>query len=83
MNSNYKDHATLTFMDDRDQLTLLGRQVMRRVLNEAVEELVGMHNANLNAGKIESLLTTRADVEALLLRTTQKQLGSGADVVQG
>jgi hypothetical protein len=83
MNSTYKDKATLTFVEDRERLLLLGRQVMRRVMNEAVEDLLGQHNANLNAGKIESLLTDQDAVEALLLRTAQRELGSGADVVQG
>jgi hypothetical protein len=80
VNSTYKDNATLTYMEDRERLMLLGRQVLRRALNEAVEELLGLHNANANAGKIESLLTTQADVEELLLRVTQRQLGPGADV---
>lgn len=80
MNSTYKDRSTLVYMEDRERLQLLGRQIMRRVLNEAIEELRTRHIANQNAGRIESLLSDQAAVEALLLETAQAQLGPGADV---
>lgn len=80
MSSTHKDNAALTFMEDREQLTLLGRQILRRMMNEAVEELRSLHVANQNLGKVESLLTSRDDVEKLLFSTVQAQLGPGADV---
>ena len=80
MTNTYKDNATLTYMEDRERLQLLGRQVMRRVMNEAVEELRSMHADNQAHGKIESLLTDQAAVEKLLLSTTQEVIGPGADV---
>lgn len=80
MNSTYKDNATLVYTEDRERLQLLGRQVLRRVMNEAIEALWCAHADNQTQGRVESLLTTQEEVEQLLFNTVQKQLGPGADV---
>lgn len=69
---NHKDAATLAFMDDREQLMLLGRQVLRRVMNEAVDELRAIHNANVADGRITNMVAERTDIEDLFLAAVKE-----------
>lgn len=73
----YLTEAALTFKEDEDRLTLKARFIVRRLLNEAKEELRQLHAENQAKGLVQHMMASDKDVEALFLATTQKLLGKG------
>lgn len=73
--STYKDDATLAWMDTREKVVLQGRQILRRVLNEAVEELRAEFNAALVRGEIYEFTASADELKRLLLKSAQAELG--------
>jgi hypothetical protein len=80
LSSTHKDQATLTYIEDRENLQLVGRQMLRRFLNEAVEDLRKRHLTAQDEGRIDRVLPNREDVEKHLYATLRRQLPAGDDV---
>ena len=70
----HRDDVDLAWVEAREKLTLVGRQILRRVLNEALTELDVQFNAALQRGEVLELEASRAELEGLLLSAAQKQL---------
>lgn len=74
-NSTYKDDATLAWMETREKALLQGRQLLRRVMNVAVEELRTEFNAALVRGELYEFTATADELKRLLLKSAQAELG--------
>jgi hypothetical protein len=74
LTNTYKDEAHLTFKEDSERLELLGRQILRRVMNEAKERLRQIHLENQRNGIVKSVLPEQTEVEHLLRDTTLAEL---------
>ena len=73
-----KDDVTLAWMDNRDKIALQGRQILRRMLNEALYELDTQFKAALGRGEVLQLDMEKAELRALLLATAQRSLAPPA-----
>lgn len=71
----HKDDLQLAWMEAREKLNLVGRQVLRRVLNEALTELDVQFQAAIQRGEVLELEASREELQSLLLSAAQKQLG--------
>jgi hypothetical protein len=73
----FKDEVRLAWLDNRDQVNLDLRKVMRRVQNEVLKELEDQFLEGIRAGEIlelrpatHTLLTLMSDKAKLLAKTT-------------
>lgn len=73
------DEADLAWRENREKVTLQGRQLLRRVLNEALDELDARFQESLKRGEILELDPTKAELKELLLSTANRELGPGSD----
>lgn len=71
------DETDLAWRENREKVTLQGRQLLRRVLNEALDELDAQFQAALKRGEILELDPTKEELKSLLLDHAQKELGAG------
>lgn len=74
-----KGEVTLAWLDNREKIALQGRQLLRRVLDVALDELDREFKAALHRGEILQLDKSKAELRSLLLTTAQRELGSGDD----
>ena len=72
-----KDEVTLAWLDNREKIQLQGRQLLRRVLNEALTELDKQFNEALENGDVLELDASKEELKALLLATAQRELAPG------
>jgi hypothetical protein len=74
----YKElhEAELSWRENREQINLQGRQILRRVLNEALTELSEQFIAALENGEILEINPGQQELKALLLKHSQKELGA-------
>ena len=74
MSHIYKDEVALAWLENREKVTLQGRQILRRVLNEALNELDIEFKAAIQRGEILELDAGKDDIKRLLLQASQKEL---------
>lgn len=73
-------HKTLTddvlaWRELREQINLRGRQVLRRVMNKALEHAEEQFVRELHAGGLASLELGEGEVETMLLEAAKEELG--------
>ena len=66
--------AELAWRENRENITLQGRQLLRRVLNEALAELDRQFLDGLERGEILEINPGQKELKQLLLGTAQKEL---------
>lgn len=66
--------AELAWRDNRENINLQGRQLLRRVLNKALTELDRQFLAGLERGEILEINPTKNELKELLLSSAQKEL---------
>jgi len=64
----------LAWRENRENISLQARQVLRRVLNQALAELDKQFKEGLEQGVILEINPTKAELKQLLLDSAQKQL---------
>jgi len=64
----------LAWRDNRENITLQGRQLLRRVLNKALIELDKQFLDALNRGEILEINPGKEELKALLLSSATKEL---------
>lgn len=72
-----KGPAELAWLDSRDTITLQARQLLRRVLDEALYELDVEFNAALHRGELLDLSLDKTELKGLLLKAARRELGNG------
>jgi len=74
----YKEatEAELVWRENRENITLQGRQILRRVLNKALVELDKQFLDALNKGEILEINPGQEELKALLLANAQKELSA-------
>lgn len=72
----YKElnEAELAWKDNREQISLQARQILRRVLNVALTELSNEFIAGIENGEILEINPGQEELKALLLKASQKEL---------
>lgn len=73
----YKEltEVELAWRDNRENITLQGKQILRRVLNQALLELDRQFIEALNRGEILEINPGKDELRALLLASATKELG--------
>jgi len=66
--------AELAWRDNREQITLQGKQILRRVLNKALAELDRQFLEGLDRGEILEINPTKEELKELLFQSAQKEL---------
>lgn len=74
-----KSDIELTWVENREQLTLQGRQLLRRVMDKALVELDKEFISALNRGEVLSLSQGTEDLKKFMLSVAQKELTSGSE----
>lgn len=69
------DRVELARRENQELIKLQGRQILRRVLNEALVEMEYEFQAALNQGQILELDADKDDLRQLLATVSQKVLG--------
>lgn len=79
MTIGYKElsEAELAWRDNRENINLQGRQLLRRVLNKALTELDKQFLDGLERGEILEINPTKNELKELLLSSAQKELEAG------
>ena len=72
-----QDDVTLAWQENREKIQMQGRQILRRVLNEALAQLDVKFQAALKRGELLQLDYDKAELKSLLRETAMKSLGSG------
>ena len=67
----------LAWRENRENITLQGRQILRRVLNKALLELDKQFLEALNRGEILEINPGQEELKALLFASAQKELSAG------
>lgn len=77
--AGYKElsEVELAWRENRENITLQGRQLLRRVLNKALLELDRQFVEALNRGEILEINPGQEELKALLLANAQKELSAG------
>lgn len=68
------EEAELAWRENRENITLQGRQILRRVLNEALQELDRQFMEALNRGEILEINPGQQELRQLLFESAQKEL---------
>ena len=68
--------AELAWRDNRESITLQGRQLLRRVLNEALAELDRQFLEGLERGEILEINPGQKELKELLFKHSQRELES-------
>ena len=66
--------AELAWRENRENITLQARQILRRVLNKALTELDQQFLEGLDRGEILEINPGQKELKALLLKNSQKEL---------
>lgn len=64
----------LAWIEARERISLQARQVLRRVLNVALDEAHSEFEYNLNAGGLKAVEKTPDELRRLLFRAAKKEL---------
>jgi len=74
----YKEisEADLVWRENRENITLQGRQILRRVLNAALTELDRQFLEGLERGEILQINPGQNELKSLLLDKAQKELST-------
>jgi hypothetical protein len=67
--------AELVWRENRENINLQGRQLLRRVLNAALVELDLQFREALNNGEILEINPTKEELQQLLLASAERELG--------
>ncbi len=72
----YKEisEAELSWRENRENITLQGRQLLRRLLNNALTELDKQFVDALNRGEILEINPGQKELKELLFKSAQKEL---------
>lgn len=68
------DEAELAWRENRENITLQGRQILRRVLNTALAELDRQFMDALNRGEIMEINPEKQELNELLLQSAKREL---------
>ena len=68
------EEAELAWRENREIINLQGRQILRRVLDEALAELSNQFIEGLERGEILEVNPGQKELKALLLKHSQKEL---------
>ncbi len=66
--------AELVWRENRENITLQGRQILRRLLNDALAELDKQFVDALNRGEILEINPGQKELKELLFKSAQKEL---------
>ena len=66
--------AELSWRDNRELITLQGKQILRRVLNKALAELDKQFIEGLDRGEILEIHPGQEELKELLLKSAQLEL---------
>lgn len=66
--------AELAWRDNRENITLQARQILRRVLNQALSELDKQFMEGLERGEILEINPGKEELKSLLLQNAQLEL---------
>jgi hypothetical protein len=69
--------AELTWRENRENITLQGRQILRRVLNSALVELDNQFMDALNRGEILEINPGQKELKELLFANAKRELTDG------
>jgi DNA-binding MarR family transcriptional regulator len=72
----YKEvsEVELAWRENRELITLQGRQILRRVLNAALVELDKQFLEGLNRGEVIQIAPGQEELKSLLLESAKKEL---------
>jgi hypothetical protein len=78
MSIGYRElsEAELVWRENRENINLQGRQLLRRVLNSALVELDEQFRDALNRGEILEITPTKIELQQLLLASAERELGT-------
>lgn len=78
MSIGYRElsEAELVWRENRENINLQGRQLLRRVLNAALVELDEQFRDALNRGEILEITPTKTELQQLLLASAERELGA-------
>ena len=68
--------AELVWRENRENVTLQGRQLLRRVLNQALLELDRQFQDALNRGELIEISPGQEELKELLLVSAERELGA-------
>jgi hypothetical protein len=69
-----KTEAQLVWKENKEKITLQARQLMNRMLNEALTELSANFQAGLEKGEILNLDAAKEELRQLLLSAAKREL---------
>lgn len=72
--STFKDETTLAWMETREKALLQGRQILRRVMNEAIEALRLEYQDALLKGELVEFVASQDELKRLLLKAAKAEL---------
>ena len=77
MESRFKGHSEieLAWRENLDQIELQGRQLLRRVMEQAKRELDKQFTAALKRGEVLQLHAGQDDLRALMFAAAKRELG--------
>jgi hypothetical protein len=64
----------IVWRENRENVSLQGRQILRRILNEALAELDEQFQAGLDRGEILEINPGQKELKELLFKSAQKEL---------
>lgn len=78
MSIGYRElsEAEIVWRENRENINLQGRQLLRRVLNSALVELDEQFREALNRGEILEITPTKTELQQLLLASAERELGA-------
>jgi hypothetical protein len=68
------NEAELVWRENRENITLQGRQILRRLLNDALTELDQQFIEALERGEILEINPGKKELKELLFKSAQKEL---------
>ncbi len=82
MSYGYREisEVDLAWRENRENITLQGRQILRRVLNEALAELDRQFVEALERGEVLEINPGQDELRELLFRSAQKELAEHVSV---
>lgn len=64
----------LAWRENRENISLQGRQILRRMLNEALIELDKQFSEGLTRGEVLEINPTKQELKDLLFKSAQREL---------
>lgn len=74
-----REDTSLTWSENRERITLQGRQLLRRVLNQALAQASREYLDGLHRGQVLQLGFSEGELKRLLLQASVKELAGASD----